>query len=298
MVIVITGGTGLLGKATAQTLESGGHEVRILSRNASARFRWDPVHAYIDKSVFEQADAVVHLAGETISGRWTAEKKRQIIESRSRSTDLLAEAISSTGLKPVVICASAIGYYGDRGKHVCMETDGPGSGFLCDTTRIWEERLADIPASRKVILRIGVVLSMLGGALPQMVLPVKMFAGSPFGSGRQYISWIHIEDMVKMICCSIDRSMEGALREDLSGTYNAVAPHPVINDDFMREIAATLSKPYFLPAVPSFLLKGMLGEMSVLLTDSIRVSANRIQDAGFSFKFPDLKAALGSLLKK
>ncbi len=295
MIVVITGGTGLLGQAARRMLERAGHSVRILSRRQDASFRWDPDRSYIDARVFEGAHAVLHLAGENISGRWTNEKKREIIESRKRSTAILADALSGIKEKPVTVCASAIGYYGDAGKRLCVETDPPGQGFLAETTAAWEEAISSIPSSRSVVFRIGVVLSMQGGALPKMVLPVKMFAGSPLGDGRQILSWIHIEDMARMFALAVDPSFEDCgIR--LSGTYNAAAPEPISNHDFTREIARVLRRPFFLPAVPAFVLRTVLGEMSALALDSTKVSAAKILEAGFRFRFASAGQALEDLL--
>lgn len=297
MIVAITGGTGLVGSRAAAMLTEKGHEVRLLSRTRPP-FLWNPDAGEISQAALDGVDAVVHLAGENIAGRWTQAKKNAIVESRQRAADLLLHALQNSGKRPVVVSASAIGYYGDRGEEVLTEDSRPGSGFLAETTALWEKALArfDSAASRSVILRIGVVLDRHLGALPKMALPIRMFAGAPLGSGKQYLSWIHIEDLARLICFAIDRSFEPrGLKTDLNGIYNA-AVAPLTNREMTQKIARAIHRPAFLPAVPEFVLKTMLGEMSALVLESARVSSGKIEAAGFVFRYADIDAALANLL--
>jgi uncharacterized protein (TIGR01777 family) len=298
MIVLITGGTGLIGSRVAAMLGQKGHEVRLLSRSRPP-YTWDPEHGQITDRALDGVDAVVHLAGENIAGRWTQEKKAAIVESRRRAAELLVQAVGKSGRRPVIVCASAIGFYGDRGSELLTEDAAPGKGFLAETTGLWEESLKKLgaAASRSVILRIGVVLDKHLGALPKMVQPVRMFAGAPLGSGRQYMSWIHIEDLARIICLAIDRTFESpGLKTDLSGVFNAVAPAPVSNREMTQSIARTIHRPAFLPAVPEFVLKTLLGDMSALVLESARVSSGKIESAGFSFRYTDINSALLDLL--
>lgn len=301
MIVVITGGTGLIGRHLREFLERRDHEVRVLSRNPSARFHWKPEEQILSPGVFAGAHAVVHLAGESVAGRWTSEKKKLIIESRQRSTEFLAAQIQKANIRPVVVSASAIGLYGDCGETWLAESNPTGHGFLAETTAAWEAslaRLSDV-SSRSVIFRIGVVLANDGGAFSQMTAPVKIGIGSPLGSGEQFISWIHIADLVRLLAVAIDRTLDKSalVTHDLHGVYNAVAPMPTRNAEFLQRIAATLGKPFFLPRVPGFLLKLVLGQMSEMVLDSSRVDATRICSTGFTFQFPQIESALADLLK-
>ncbi|MCE9596509.1 MAG: TIGR01777 family oxidoreductase [Spirochaetia bacterium] len=301
MIVAITGGTGLIGRHLTALLERKGVEVRILSRRPDAAVQWDPGQHRMSPGALDGVHAVVHLAGESVAGRWTEEKKAQINQSRRQAAEFLAEQIKAANLRPVVVSASAIGYYGDRGQNWLSESDGSGSGFLAETTVAWEAslgRLTDV-ASRNVVLRIGVVLASQGGALPQMAAPVRMGMGSALGSGEQFVSWIHIDDLVRLFAIAIDRTLDKSaiLSGDLSGVYNAVAPLPVTNAELLQAIAATLGKPFFLPRVPGFVLKLILGQMSDMVLDSTRVASDRISSTGFTFQFPQLQSALSSLLK-
>lgn len=301
MIVLITGATGLVGQHVARMLIGQGYEVRSLSRSKGP-FLWDPSAGRIDETAFAGVDAVVHLAGENIAGRWTAEKKHAIVESRKRATTLLAQAVARSGRKPVVVAASAIGFYGDRGDELVTENSASGQGFLPETTLLWEKALYELglSSSRSVILRIGVVLDRHLGALPKMAQPVRFFAGAPLGTGKQYISWIHVEDLARLVCFAIDRSFEkeSALSADLEGLFNACAPNPVNNKQMTEEIARALHRPAFLPAVPAFILKALLGDMSQLVLESTRVSCEKLLGKGFHFKYPSLEGALRDLLGK
>lgn len=296
MVVVITGGTGLIGKAVASLLMAKGHEVRILSRSRGT-FRWDPEQGTFDMAALEGAHAVVHLAGENIAGRWTEAKKSAIVESRRKAAALLAESLRRAGVRPVICAASAIGFYGDRGSETLTEESAAGNGFLAETTALWEQSLRQLEslAERFVMLRVGVVLDRAQGALPKMALPVKFLAGAPLGSGEQYVSWIHIADMARLIAFSLDRNFEmPGLARDMQGTYNAAAG-AVTNRAMTDAIGRALHRPVFLPAVPGFILKTLLGEMSTLVLESARVSAEKARTAGFRFRFADLDQALSDI---
>lgn len=305
MIVLVTGATGLVGGHVTRMLTAQGHEVRSLSRSKGP-FLWDPAAGRMDESALQGVDAVVHLAGENIAGRWTAARKRAIVDSRQRATALLARALArsaAAGKRPVVVAASAIGFYGDRGDELVNEESAAGTGFLADTTLLWEKALSELSdhSSRSVILRIGVVLDRHLGALPKMAQPVKFFAGAPLGSGRQFISWIHVEDLARIVCLAVDPSFEkdstpGQLSQTMQGIFNAAAPNPVTNKQMTEKIAHALGRPQFLPAVPAFVLKALLGDMSMLVLESTRVSCQKLLELGFRFRFPDLEGALNNLL--
>lgn len=300
MVVAITGGTGLIGRRVASLLEARGMQVRVLSRNQSAQFHWNPDKHQITSGALEGVDAIVHLAGESVAGRWTDEKKKRIIESRRNATEFLAGEVQKAKVRPVMVCASAIGYYGDRGDGWLSETATSGVGFLAETTVAWEmalERLSNV-SSRLVIFRIGVVLAAEGGALPQMAAPIKLGIGSALGSGEQFVSWIHIHDLARLICIAVDRTLDKSaiISQDLSGVYNAVAPLPVTNAEMLQGIAAALGKPFFLPRVPAIVLRMVLGQMSEMVLDSTRVDATKVSSTGFTFQHSQLSTALADLL--
>ena len=291
---MVTGASGLVGGALVPTLTQAGHEVIALVRrppSGAGERQWDP-HGELPSSIFEGADAVIHLAGESIAaGRWTVEQKRRILDSRKLGTERLCRALVGLARKPaVLISASAIGYYGDRGDEMLTETSASGTGFLPEVARAWED--ATKPAAeagiRVVLPRIGVVLSTKGGALGKMLLPFRMGAGGRVGSGRQWMSWIHIGDLVAVI--------SSALTGDLRGTVNAVAPNPVSNADFTRILGEILHRPTILP-MPALAVKLVFGEMGQeLLLGSQRVLPERLQQAEFSFRYATLKPALKDLL--
>lgn len=296
MNILVTGSTGLVGSALVPFLTTGGHHVLRLVRGAARRddeITWNPETGEIDLAKLEGLDAVVHLAGENIaSGRWTATKKARIHDSRVNGARLLSEALSKLSRKPrVLVCASAIGFYGDRGDEVMIESSSPGSSFLCQVCRDWEAatEAARQAGIRVVNLRIGVVLTPRGGALEKMLLPFKLCAGGVVGSGRQFWSWIALDDLVGAIHHAITH-------DELSGPVNAVAPDPVTNHDFTKTLGQVLGRPTIVP-MPAFAVRLLLGEMGEeLLLASTRVVPSRLQATGYQFRCPTLEGALRHLL--
>jgi uncharacterized protein (TIGR01777 family) len=302
MKVVVSGATGLVGRALVKSLLAEGHTVTKLVRGGAQEFRapnttavrWAPERGQLDAEALEGHDAIVHLAGEPVSeGRWTAEKKRRIIDSRVESTRLLSETLARLIAKPrVLVAASAIGFYGDRGAELLDETSGSGRDFLSEVGRGWEAATEPAGAAgvRVVNLRIGIVLDGQGGALVKMLKPFKLGLGGRIGSGRQYMSWIALEDLISVIRRAI-------LDERLSGPVNAVAPHPVTNEEFTRTLGRVLNRPTVF-AVPAFALRLAFGEMAdALLLSSARVYPRRLEAIGFEFAYTDLEAALRHALQ-
>ncbi|MEQ9620253.1 MAG: TIGR01777 family oxidoreductase [Deltaproteobacteria bacterium] len=296
MKILITGSTGLVGSELIPLLLKDGNTVTRLTRSKSGFEEdvayWDPQAGEIDSGRLEGHGAVVHLAGENIAGRWTEEKKRKIEESRVKGTKLLSDALSSLDSKPsVIVAASAIGYYGDRGDEVLTEESGAGEGFLAEVSVKWENALKPaIDAGIRVVnTRLGVVLSPEGGALEKMLLPFKLGLGGKIGSGEQYWSWIALDDVAGAISHCITT-------ENLTGPVNLAAPDPVTNKKFTDTLGEVLGRPTLIP-LPSFLAKGLLGEMAdELLLSSARVKPVKLLESGYKFKYPALRAALEHLL--
>jgi len=300
MNIVVSGSTGLVGTALIPVLTRAGHDVVRLVRSKSLSpskelIGWDPEASYIDAAGLEGQAAVVHLAGEPIaSGRWNALKKARIRDSRVNGTRLLCEALSHCARPPEVLaCASAIGFYGDRGDERLTETSANGTGFLAEVCRDWEAATA--PARQKGIrvvnLRFGVILSRQGGALAKMLTPFKMGLGGPVGSGRQYMSYISIDDCVAAI-------VHAMATRTLAGPVNVVAPVPVTNSEFTKTLGKVLGRPTVMP-MPAFAARLAFGEMAdELLLSSQRVEPARLLEAGFKFAQADLQAALRHVLGK
>ncbi len=296
MNILVTGSTGLVGSAVVSFLTTGGHRVVRLVRRAARgpdEVEWNPHAGTIDAAKLEGLDAVVHLAGENIAtGRWNAAKKARIRDSRVNGTRVLSEALAKLSHKPrVLVGASAIGYYGERGETVMTEASPPGLNFLCNVCRDWEA--ATNPARdagiRVVNLRIGVVLTPRGGALEKMLLPFKLCAGGVVGTGRQFWSWIALDDVVGAIHHAITH-------DELSGPVNAVSPEPATNRDFTKTLGRVLGRPTIAP-LPAFVVKLLMGEMGEeLLLASTRVVPNRLQETGYQFRCPTLDGALRHLL--
>lgn len=294
--ILVTGASGLVGRALTAFLETGGHEVHRLTRRAAANDReieFDPERGAAHPSEMEGFDAVVHLAGDSIAeGRWTDAKKRLIRESRVPFTRRLAETLGALRKPPAVfVSASATGYYGDRGDRILRESDPPGEGFLPETCVQWEG--ATEPASaasiRVVQLRTGLVLTPAGGALPPMLTPFGLGLGGPLGSGSQWWSFIALDDLLYLIHHAL-------MNDEIHGPINATSPEPVTNAEFTRTLARVLNRPAIIPA-PRFALEVALGEMAgPLLFASARVNPEKALDAGFVFAYPGLESALRHVL--
>jgi len=292
LTVAITGAGGFLGSQLSSFLTTGGHRVLRLVRRKARRddeVFWDPARGTVDTSGLEGVDAVVHLAGESISGgRWNSDKKRAIMESRAAGTRTLVQALASLGKPPsVLVSASAIGIYGDRGDEVLDTNSRPGSGFLPEVCRAWEGETRALARTgvRVVNLRFGLVLSPAGGALGTMILPFKMGVGGRLGSGRQYVSWIDADDAVGMI-------MHAIRTQSLDGPINGTAPHPVSNATFTTTLGRVLSRPTLIP-VPRFAVKAMFGEMGErLLLEGQRVLPRKALDSGFRFQCESLEDSL------
>jgi uncharacterized protein (TIGR01777 family) len=289
MKIALTGSTGLVGSALVLLLAKQGHDVVKMARPA----KWDPEKGTIDTITLSGTDAIVHLAGENIAvGRWTVAQKARIRDSRIKGTKLIADTLSRLQNPPqVLISASAIGYYGDRGGELLQEDSAPGTGFLADVCRQWEA--ATDSATRKGIrvvhLRIGVVLSQNGGALQKMLFPFRIGIGGKIGSGRQYWSWIALDDL----CAVIVHCIHAA---GLHGPVNAVSPLPVTNLEFTKVLGRVLHRPTIFP-LPAFAARIILGEMAdALLLASARVEPAKLLGSRFVFQHKDLEATLAALL--
>jgi len=293
--ILVSGSSGLIGAALVPALQSNGYEVVRLVRGASAsgRVGWDPAQPLAPESV-SGFEVIIHLAGESIVGRWTEAKKRRIRESRVQGTRALAAALAKAPQRPrLLISASAIGYYGNRGEETLREDSSSGDGFLPEVCREWEA--AAEPASkagiRAVQMRFGVVLSALGGALQKMLLPFRMGVGGKVGNGRQWMSWIAIDDLVGAI--------QHVIKTDtLRGPVNGVGPGPVRNAEFTKTLASVLSRPAIFP-MPGFAARLAFGQMAdELLLASQRVEPAKLMASGYVFQKPDLSTALEDILKK
>lgn len=300
--VLIPGGTGMIGRPLAAALVASGYDVVMLSRDperagalpAGVRAaRWDGATAAGWQDLVEGAFAVVNLAGENIAGiRWTAAKKRRIVESRTRAGEAIVAAVGAAQRKPkVLVQASAVGYYGNRGDELLPESAGPGSGFLASTCVAWEAGTLAVEAAgvRRAIARTGVVLSRDGGALPKLALPFRLFAGGPTGNGRQWMPWIDLEDQARALARLIED-------EQASGPFNLCVPEPARNADFARALGRTLHRPNFLPA-PAFALQLVLGEMSEIVLEGQRCVPEKLLALGFSFRHPELEPALAARLR-
>jgi len=298
MKILITGASGLIGTALQKSFAEKGFEMFLAARSKpkkSNEIQWDTEKGFADEDLprLDALDAIVHLAGENIAGRWTDEKKRRLMESRVDGTKNIVETIGKLKNKPkVLLNASAIGVYGDRADEILTETSAAGDSFLAEIGKNWEAEAvkAENFGVRVVRLRIGIVLAKDGGALAQMITPFKFGLGGTIGSGKQWMSWIALEDVVRIVNFALEN-------ENLSGAINVVAPNPATNEEFTDTLGATLHRPTFLP-LPAFAVNLAFGEMgNALLLDSTRVVPKRLEEAGFKFDFPDLKAALEQAIK-
>lgn len=296
MKVLITGGSGLIGKALTKKFIAEGHEVNILTRkitnkSAAKEFLWD--NQSVDSKAFDDVEVLVHLAGAGIADKkWTSERKQEIIDSRVKSLELIQEKYSGNSIK-AIIGGSAIGYYGgDSGEKENNEASPEGNDFMAECCVKWEkaeEEFAKKLNLRLVKVRTGVVLDAEDGALPQITMPIKYYAGTALGSGKQWMSWIHIDDIVEIFYQAI-------VNEGIEGTINGVAPNPVRNKDFTKLAAEIMNRKLILPNAPAFILKMILGEMSVVVLGSSRV--HNKQNWPINFKFEYLENALRNLLVK
>ena len=300
MKLVITGGTGFIGRPLCETLQQAGHELVVLTRtprpgpNARIRFVvWKPGVRGPWQREFEGADGLINLAGESIAeGRWTLQRKHAIAESRVGTTKLLVETMGQARQKPrVLVNASAIGYYGPRGDEPVTEAESPGTGFLAETCRQWEQaaQAAESCGVRVVRLRIGIVLARDGGALAKMLPPFRWGLGGPLGSGRQWMSWIHRDDLAQLIRFALERPQT-------TGAFNATAPNPVTMREFARTLGRVLHRPAVAP-VPGWVLRMALGEMAEMLLTGQRVLPDAARRLGFAFRYPKLAEALSACLQ-
>ncbi len=297
--ILVTGGTGLIGKYLCNLLRQKGHSVSILSRNKTSQlntFYWNVDANYIDPEALINIDFIIHLAGAGIvDKRWTKSRKVELINSRVNSTNLLFEKIKehNPNLKGF-ISASGIGYYGaTTTDKIFKEEDKPGTDFISEICILWEKAVNQFNSIgiKTVIFRTGIVLTKEGGALEKISKPIKLGFGSALGSGHQYMPWIHIDDLCKMY-------LEAIEKEKFNGIYNATAPEHITNKAFTKSIAKLLGKHIWLPNIPSFILKIILGEMSIILLKGSRISCEKLEKLNFQFKYPKLKIALENLVEK
>jgi uncharacterized protein (TIGR01777 family) len=292
--ILLTGGSGLIGKSLTKLLLDKGYVVSHLSRSPGKNPRvktylWDVHTGQIDAACIEGVDTIIHLAGAGVADkRWTNKRKKELVESRTKSIRLIYELLKSKQHKVTsVISASATGYYGDRGDMLLTEDSKPADDFLAECCIAWEKAVdeGEELGLRIVKFRTGVVLNKKGGALPQMATPVKWYVGSPLGDGKQWIPWIHWHDVQKLYLYAI-------MNNKLSGIFNMVAPVPVTNQEMTHAVAKQLHKPLWAPKVPEFVLDILLGEMSAVVVGSTKVSPQKIEEAGFKFDYPELEGAL------
>jgi uncharacterized protein len=299
MIVAITGSTGLVGTALVNALEAEGHLVRRMVRRSAREgeheIHWDPAAGTIDADALGGVDAVVHLAGENIAAhRWTESFKAKLRESRVRGTRLVCQTLAGLASKPaVLVSASAIGYYGNRGNEQVDESSAPGHGFLADVCQQWEAETQPARDAnvRVVNLRIGVVLSRAGGALAQMLTPFKLGLGGVIGSGRQYLSWIELDDLVRAIQFALSAAA-------LSGPVNGVTTEPVTNRAFTKALGRVLGRPTVFP-MPAFTARLAFGQMAdEMLLGGVRVVPSALCSAGFNFQYPQLEQALRHALAR
>jgi uncharacterized protein (TIGR01777 family) len=297
--ILITGASGLIGKRLTEMLLEKGYQVAHLSRSKKSApvpsFVWDVDAGEIDITALEGISTIIHLAGAGVADkRWSHSRKEEILQSRVKSTQLLFNTLlNNPNQVKSFISASAIGYYGfGTSDEVFHEQSQFGSDFLANVTREWEEDVDKISSLRMRVakLRIGIVLSDKGGALVEMAKPIRLGFGSPLGSGKQYLSWIHLDDLCAMFIKAVETDL-------MQGAYNAVSGNWVTNKEMTKTIAKILNKPLWLPNVPAFVLKLVVGQMAEIVLNGSKVSADKIKSTGFNFKYTDLDQALESLLR-
>ncbi len=298
--VVITGGTGLIGSHLSKLLAGKGFEVVHLTRKIRPggkyeSYLWDPRNGYCDNKAVKEGDAIIHLAGANIGGKpWSMARKREIISSRTVTADLLHRVSAGRGIRPsVFITASGVNIYGSQTtQNIFEEGDPPADDFLGETCRLWEAAAEPFAAAgiRVVKVRTALVLASRGSALSKMTYPSAAGLVVRLGKGSQYFPWIHIDDLCLIYLRAVSDS-------SMAGSYNAAAPDHITHDTLMREVARQKQLPVFLPHVPAWLLKAILGEMSVVLTGGSRISSGRLVDSGFTFKFPDIASALRDCLQ-
>lgn len=299
--VLITGGTGLVGRRLTALLVERGYRVLWLSREGNLHadiptYRWDYRNNEMDNEALEQADVIIHLAGSNLGeGRWSAEKKRQIVESRVLTAELMRERLMLIGKVPdAFISASATGYYGlGVSERIFTEKDQlSANDFLSTTCRKWEDAAIsynELSGIRTVLLRTGFILSHDSEAFKKMVLPTRFGVGSPLGNGRQYLSWIHLEDLCRIYIKAVEEP-------SMQGVFNAVAPEYITNALFMRTLAKVMEKPFFLPAVPTFMMRLLMGEAADMVLGGSRISSQKIRDAGYHFLYPAAEQAITASL--
>jgi uncharacterized protein len=301
MKIAVTGGTGFVGTRLVERLLSEGHQILLLVRDrakAQAKFPQAEVVEYMPKTsgAWQQSisgcNGVVNLAGEPLATRWSNSIKREVLESRTLGTQKIVEAIAQANPKPAVLVnASAVGYYGTSETAAFTETSGPGTDFLAEVCQGWEAEAEKVKASgtRLAIIRIGIVLGPNGGVLERMMLPFQVFAGGPLGTGQQWVSWIHREDLVSLILKALTDS-------SMAGVYDGTSPNPVRMSELCQVLGETVNRPSWLP-VPSFALELLLGEAAKLVLEGQQVLPQQTQAAGFEFQYPNLRSALDQITK-
>ncbi|MEH2268574.1 MAG: TIGR01777 family oxidoreductase [Nostoc sp.] len=305
MKFAITGATGFVGSLLVQRLQGKGHKIVVLTRNTAFAQKVFPSEAFANveivaytpnvsgswQSVIANCDGVVNLAGEPIGeGRWTPERKQEILNSRKLGTQKIVEAIANANPKPtVLINASAIGYYGTSETATYDETSLSGNDFLAQVCQAWEAEARKVKDAgvRLVILRFGIVLGN-GGALGKMIPPFKLFAGGPIGSGRQWFSWIHVDDLVNLI-------LQALTKPEIEGVYNATAPNPVRMADLSQTLGQVMNRPSWLP-VPAFAIEALLGDGAIVVLEGQQVIPKRTLETGFEYKYPNLQSALTQIL--
>ncbi|MEH2301923.1 MAG: TIGR01777 family oxidoreductase [Nostoc sp.] len=305
MKVAITGATGFVGSRLVQRLHAKGDKIVVLARNTAFAQKVFPSEAFPNleivaytpnasgswQSVIASCDGIVNLAGEPIAeGRWTAERKQEILNSRKLGTQKLVEAIANANPKPTVLVnASAIGYYGTSESATFDETSLSGNDFLAQVCQAWETEARKVKDAgvRLVILRLGIVLGN-GGALGKMIPPFKLFAGGPIGSGRQWFSWIHVDDLVNLI-------LQALTKPEIEGVYNATAPNPVRMADLSQTLGRVMNRPSWLP-VPAFAIEALLGDGAIVVLEGQQVLAKRTEETGFEYKYPNLQSALTQIL--
>lgn len=293
--ILLAGGTGLIGNRLAEMLREQSHTVRILTRSprGEGQFTWNPAAGVLDDAALQGVDFVVNLAGAGIADkRWTADRKRELVGSRVQSARALRDAFIRTGLRPkAYLSASAIGYYGNSGEQLMTESDTPvGSNFLTECCQKWEQAADEVAALgiRAVKFRIGIVLAKKGGALPEIVKPLRFGLGTYFADGQAWWSWIHLDDVCKIFIWAIEN-------HQVEGVFNAVAPAPVRGIELVKATAKAMRQPAIFVSAPALTLQLALGEMSAVVLNSNRISAEKALKMGFEFRYPGLMGALEAI---